>query len=141
MKRFFAVRQYPLDMDITLLIIRLVSAAVFIGAGWGKIQQPFSWMPNSMFPGFLLALAAFAEFAGGIAVALGLVTRLAALGLFFTMIGAVYLHAVALGHPFMDPAGGPSYQPAVSFLLFSLVLMVAGPGKISLDEKIFGKKI
>jgi putative oxidoreductase len=141
MKKYFNVRTYPMDLNVVLLIIRFICAYVFAMAGWGKIQNPMGWMgPNSPFPGFLLALAAIAEFAGGIALAFGLISRLAALGLVFTMIGAVYFHAFVMGDPFINMTGGASYQPAVCYLLFSLLLLVAGPGNLSLDVKIFGRK-
>ena len=86
-------------------------------AGWGKIQNPMGWMgPDSVFPGFLLLLAVVAGFGGGIALLLGLVPQLAALKIFCTMIGAIYLHKIVMGDPFM----------------------VIGAGRYSLDRRLFG---
>lgn len=139
MKRFFAARDQRTDMDLMLLLIRLVCGYAFILAGWGKIQNPMGWMgEGSGFPGIFQALAAIAEFVGGIALILGLLTRLAAFGLVCTMIVAVYMHAVIMGDPFVSLTGGSSYQLAAVYLLLALLLLVAGPGRFSVDRLLFG---
>ena len=139
MKKFFAPAHYGVTVDTVLLIVRVVTGIAFILHGWGKIQTPFSWMPGGSVPGVFQALAAVAEFGGGIALILGLVTRLASLGLFITMIVAALFHAVVRGDPFVSK-GGPSYEPATVYILISLILLVMGPGRFSLDRLIFGSK-
>lgn len=142
MKKFFSTPVHPMNEDLVLLLIRVFVGVIFIFAGWGKIQNPMGWMgENPPFPGFMLALAAFAEFAGGLALLLGVVSRLASLGLMCTMIGAIYLHKVVMGDPFANQTGPGSYQPAVLYFILSLVLFVMGPGRLSLDRKIFGAKV
>ena len=67
-----------MDMDVVLLLIRLVMGYAFILHGWGKIQNPMGWMgPDATVPGVLQLLAAVSEFGGGIALIIGLLTRLA----------------------------------------------------------------
>lgn len=69
-----------------LLPLRPVMGAAFLLHGWPKIQSPFGWMgPEAPFPAVLLALAALAEFAGGLALILGFLTRLGALGVIAVM--------------------------------------------------------
>lgn len=139
MKKFFSVRNLSVDIDCVLLLTRIVTGIAFILHGWGKIQNPMNWMgPDSPVPGFLQFLGAFAEFGGGIALIVGFLTRLAALGLGITMVVAVYLHAFIMGDPFvkMGPDGG-SFEPAAIYFLISLLFVVAGPGRYSLDKKIF----
>lgn len=139
MKKFFAVRSFPVDVDVILFIIRLVCGYAFILYGSMKIQNPFGWMgPESAVPAVFQGLAALSEFGGGIALILGLLSRLAALGIGCTMVGAIFFHAVVAGDPFMNPTGGPSYGPAAIYLLIAILLVVMGPGRISLDKKIFG---
>lgn len=138
MKKLFAIRQDTVQADITLLIVRLIAGVGMMLHGQGKIQNPFSWAGDS-FPGILQALAAFAEFGGGLALALGLLTRLSSLGIFFTMVVAAWTHAVVRGDPFVSK-GGPSYEPAVMYLIITLLIMVFGAGRYSLDAKIFGSK-
>ena len=138
MKQLFAVKNQSMSVDLVLLLIRIVVGIAFILHGQGKIQNPFGWMGDSM-PGIVQALVALAEFGGGIALILGVLTNLAAFGLFSTMIGAAFLHAIIKGDPFVGK-GGPSYELAVVYLMISLLLMVTGPGRFSLDRKIFGVK-
>lgn len=138
MKKFFAARHHATDADLTYLLLRFVMGAAFIFHGWGKIQSPMSWMgADSAIPGIFQFLAALSEFGGGICLILGFLTRLASLGLVFTMIVAVYFHAVILGDPFVSKVGG-SYELGALYLVLSLLFVVCGPGRFSLDSKIFG---
>jgi putative oxidoreductase len=141
MKKFFAPYNLPLGLDLALLLIRLVCGYAFILHGLGKIQHPMDWMgPQSTTPGFLQLLAAFSEFGGGIALILGLIVRLASLGILITMAVAVYTHAVAMGDPFMNPKGGSSFEPASVYFCVAVVLLAAGAGRFSLDKLIFGDR-
>lgn len=140
MKKFFATRPLAKDIDLVLLLFRVICGYAFMLHGWGKIQNPFVWMgPDSTVPGVLQALAALAEFGGGLAWILGLVTPLSSIGIGCTMAVAIYMHAVVMGDPFVSKGGG-SFEPATMFLLISLLLFVLGPGRFSVDRKIFGVK-
>lgn len=115
-------------VSIGLLLLRLVFGIAFILHGWGKIQAPMSWMgPDAPVPGFLQFLAAFAEFGGGIAIILGALTPLASLGLICTMVVAVFVH-VGKGDGFV---GG--FEPALVYLCISIMFLLAGPGRYSVD--------
>jgi putative oxidoreductase len=97
--------------------------------------------PDAPVPGFLQGLAALAEFGGGLAWILGLLTPLASLGLAITMAVAVAMHAFVLGDPFVATGpGGSAFEPAAIYFCISLLLMAAGPGRVSLDRKIFGPR-
>lgn len=140
MKKCFSVRDHSLDINLVLFLMRIITGYAFILHGWGKIQNPMNWMgPDSPVPGILQLLAAVAEFGGGIALILGLLTRLASAGLFVTMIVAMIFHAIILGDPFVSKGGG-SYELSTIYILISLLFMVMGPGRISIDQKIFGPK-
>lgn len=139
-KSFFSTSNQSTAISTGLLVLRVVAGLAFIYHGWGKIQNPMAWMgPEAQVPGFLQLLAAVAEFGGGIAWILGLLTRLASLGLIFTMIVAVLTHAVMLKHPFvnMTMTPGPSYELAAVYLAISIVLITTGAGKFSLDKLFF----
>lgn len=126
--------------DHILLILRIVVGLAFILHGLPKIQAPFSWMgPNSFAPGILLALAALSEFGGGIALILGLMTKLASLGLAFTMLVAVFFHAIIKGDSFVGKPGEGSYELALVYLVISILFIIYGGGKYSLDNKIYSK--
>lgn len=128
--------------SVGLLIFRCVAGLAFLQHGSGKIQDPFGWMgPESPVPGIFQALAALSEFGGGLAWLLGLGTPLASLGLACTMSVAVLLHAAVLKDPFVASApGGSSYEPALVYLCLALLLLLAGPGRYSLDRLVFGEK-
>ena len=123
--------------SLALLLLRVVAGVAFMMHGWGKIQNPFNWMGDSL-PGFLQALAALSEFGGGLAWILGLLTPLASLGILSTMAVAVYKHAIEWGHPFA--AAEKSYELAAIYLVIAVVLMAVGAGKLSLDRLFFGEK-
>jgi len=123
-----------------MLFLRVVGGVAMILHGWGKIQSPFSWMgPESPVPGIFQFLAALSEFGGGIAWIIGLVVPLASFGMLCTMVVATFMHAVINGDPFVGK-GGPSYELALLYLCISVLFIAAGPGKFSVDAKVFGTR-
>lgn len=139
MKKFLAVPVHSAPGEASLLLIRLVGGLAFMIHGWPKIQNPFGWMgPEGFAPGLFQALAALAEFGGGLAWMLGLLTPIASLGIAATMAVAAATHAFLRGDPFVAMGGGPAYELAVVYFCVALLLMAMGPGKFSLDRKIFG---
>jgi putative oxidoreductase len=141
LKRFFLVSPQPKMASMALLLLRLVAGLAFVYHGWGKIQSPFTWMgPEAPVPALFQFLAAFSEFGGGLAWMAGLLTPLASLGIGFTMVVAVAMHAVVMKDPFVNPTGGGSYELALLYLVIALVLIALGAGHFSLDAKVFGEK-
>lgn len=119
-------------LGVTLLFLRVVAGAAFMIHGWPKIQNPLEWMgADSPMPSFLQLLAALSEFGGGLAWMLGLVTPLASAGILCTMAVAVWTHGVVRGDPFVG--NGPTYEIAFVYAAIALLLMLCGPGQISLD--------
>jgi uncharacterized membrane protein YphA (DoxX/SURF4 family) len=83
---------------IAPLLLRLYLAPIMIQAGWNKLlgfDNTVAWFGNPdwglglPFPALLAALAAGTEFLGGIALVVGLGTRLVAIPLMFTMVIAM----------------------------------------------------
>ena len=119
-----------------LFFLRVVAGAAFMFHGWGKIHDPFGWMgAQSHTPGIMQALAAVSEFFGGLGWILGLLTPIASFGIWCTMLVAVGFH-VSTGSPFVGQGG---YEPALVYLVISTMLVLFGPGKISIDALIFGR--
>jgi len=140
-RRLLSVPQNPGLVDIALLLLRAVAGLAFMFHGWSKIQNPFGWMgPDALAPGIFQALAALSEFGGGLAWILGLLTPLASLGIAATMAVAFWLHAVLRGDPFVAAGGGGSYELAALYLCIALLLLAVGPGRLSLDRALFGRR-
>lgn len=119
------------------LLLRATLATVFIYHGLAKVSPEhhygISWAPeNAGIPGALQLLVAWGELLGGVAVALGLLTRYAAVGLIIIMIGAII--KVHWPHGFGMQSGGYEYNFVLIMLAAALVL--AGPGTFSLDRVI-----
>lgn len=126
------------QVDMALLVLRLVTGAVFIahGAqklfvfGIGGVTQSFAGMGIPL-PGVAAPLVAGLEFFGGIALVIGLLTRLAALGLAIDMLVALVL--VHARNGFFLPNG-------IEFVLLllgaSIALAIAGAGGASIDGAI-----
>lgn len=126
---------------VGLLIFRLVVGFAFILHGMSKIQNPMHWMdkmPGAP-PGFLQALAAISEFGGGIALILGLLTPLAALGIACTMAYALAKVHLPHGDAFVAP-GKPNFETPAFYLATMVMLILTGPGALSLDAQLFGRK-
>lgn len=142
MKQIFKPLPLSARASAGLLPLRVVCGLAFMFHGWGKIQNPFGWMgPDAGTPAVLQALAALSEFGGGLAWILGLLTPLASFGIACTMAVAAHLHAVVMKDPFVPTGPGQgAYELALIFLCVAVLLILAGPGRFSLDRLIFGEK-
>jgi putative oxidoreductase len=128
--------------DWGLLVLRLALGIIFIAHGGQKV---FGWFGghglDATVAGFgkmgipapLAYLAAFTELLGGVAVLLGVLTRLAALGLAVTMVVAMFMVHLKNGF-FMNGPGGPGIEYNVALLAMSLALVLAGPGRIAVGD-------
>src|SRR3954469_18985103 len=95
--------------SIGLLCIRAVAGTTLAFHGWPKIQHPFGWMgEGATVPGVFQACSALAEFGGGIALVLGFLTSIAALGVVSNMIVALAMVHVPHGDPLVAAKGGPA---------------------------------
>lgn len=75
--------------DLGLLLIRLMVGLVFVDSGYRHLQDPLARSKSiGMSKGFTVFLG-IAEVAGGLGVALGVLTQLAAFGLIALMLGAI----------------------------------------------------
>ncbi len=115
-------------------LARLTVGLVFIGTGWGTLHNlgdvtDFFASLHIPAPGFNARLAAATEFFGGVAVLIGLGTRLAALPLAFTMVVAILTAKRGDITGLTALVGLEEW----SYLVFFVWLAVAGAGPLSLD--------
>ena len=126
------------QIDTALAVLRLVLGVTFILHGGQKlfvygfdgVTGAFGQMGIPA-PGFFGPFVAFVEFFGGIAITLGLLTRLAALGIGSTMVVAIL--TVHLKQGFFNPGG---VEFPLSLLGSAIALLVAGAGAYSVDAVI-----
>ena len=87
--------------------------------------------------------AALTEFCGGILLLIGLLSRLAALGIVFVMGVAVFIvHWSPAGINIFHPewtAGAGGWEFAGVCLLLALTILLGGPGRLSIDARLFGR--
>lgn len=104
--------------------------------GYG-LEGTGQWMASiGLQPGLLMAaLAGAAEFFGGLALLLGLLTRPAAALTAFTMLIAVF--SVHIGNGFFMANNG--YEYAFVLLVAALSLLISGGGRYSVDGLISAK--
>ena len=127
-----------------LLVIRLYWGISFAMTGWGKLMHLdktagyFESLHIPM-PKLNAIMAGSAECVGGALLALGLFARPASIPLIGTMLVAYYTaDREALMAITSDPDKFISATPFL-FLLASLIVLVFGSGKLSLDALIFRK--
>lgn len=126
---------------VGLLLLRLVTGLAFMLHGWPKMQNMTGWMgPDAPVPGAAQAAAALSEFGGGLLLILGLLTPLASVFLAGTMTVAIYMAHLSQGHPFVGKPGQPSYELAAVYLVIVVTLLLLGPGKLSVDALLFGRR-
>lgn len=124
-----------------LLLIRAYWGWQFWQAGWGKlsdISKPIEYFTSLgvPLPVFTAHFIALLETGGGILLILGLGSRLIALPLVVDMVMAyVFGDREALGSIFSDPDKFYAAAP-YTFLFASLLILIFGPGWLSLDTLI-----
>jgi len=123
--------------DIALLALRLVVGIAFVLHGYPKIQHPLTWM-SSLVPGtpaFLQAIAAFAEFGGGIALVVGFATPLFAFLIACNMLVAIFVVLIPHGAVFIsEDSAKPTFELALVYLVCAVTLILIGAGAYSIDS-------
>ena len=131
-----AIAPLILRVGLGLALIPHGAQKLFGWFGGDGLQGTAQWMESiGLQPGLLMAaLAGGAEFFGGLALLLGLLTRPAAALTAFTMLVAIF--SVHWSSGFFLSNGG--YEYGFVLLIASLSLLVSGGGRFSLDRRMAG---
>jgi putative oxidoreductase len=124
-----------------LLVVRLYWGWQISQNGWGKLHNlshvtEFFASLGLPAPAFTATFVASFEFVGGILLAIGLLSRIAALGIVIDMFMAYWMaDRASLLAFFSDPGKFSNADPFIFFFV-GLIILIVGPGKLSLDTLI-----
>jgi putative oxidoreductase len=114
--------------DEALLLMRLLVGVVFISSGWSHTKDPVARAKSiGMNPGFTRFLG-IAELAGGLGVAVGVLTQVAALGLILIMLGAIQ-KKISVWHTGFWGKGSDGWHYDLLFVAMCLVIATTGGGR------------
>lgn len=121
-----------LRVPIGLILAAHGAQKLFGWFGGSGLEGTGQWMASiGLAPGYLMALlAGSAEFFGGLALVLGLLTRPAAVVVAFTLLVAMF--SVHIGNGLFMSNNG--YEYALTLLAGTLSLLIQGAGRFSLDQ-------
>ncbi len=115
--------------DLALLLMRLLVGAVFVTSGWSHVRDPVARGKSiGVSPAFTRALGV-AELAGGLGVALGGLTQLAAIGLILVMLGAIQKKIFVWRTGFWGKHGTDGWHYDLMLALMCLVIAATGGGR------------
>jgi putative oxidoreductase len=123
----------------SLLILRVVLGVTFLIHGVAKFQMGLGnvagWFESIGIMGFLGYVVAFVELLGGIALIVGIGTRVASAIIALVMLGAIFTAKLSIGFMGAEAAG---YELDLALLAMAVALVINGSKLFSLDGKLFG---
>jgi len=135
------------NVEVGILFIRITLGVVFIAHGYQKL---FMTGPGSIagffgsigipLPALFAWVVSLVEFFGGICVILGVLTRYVAVLLAIIMIVAIFAAKLQLGL-IAPPGRGTGYELDLVLLGGALMLLIAGPGRLSLERVLLGREV
>lgn len=140
----------PIWTDLSLMLARVALGLMFLISGWTKMTQvgfssfvngPFkqltpAWLPESVATPLGYAIPAL-ELVCGLALTLGLFSRIAAGILFLLLVS--FTIALMTAYGFRGGEDKMAFHPNLVFIPLAMILTVVGPGRMSLDPLYFQK--
>jgi putative oxidoreductase len=128
-------RVYAAFGDLTFALMRVIAGGALMTHGYGKVTDPFGavGMVESLgfVPGtFWSPLLSFSEFFGGLLLALGLLTRPAAVATSIILLVTIYYHWI-----FKDQ-GWSGSEKSILWVGMTLFFAAHGGGRLSVDRRI-----
>jgi putative oxidoreductase len=128
---------------VALTVLRVILGFLFAAHGWQKFtewtiagtQASFSKMGVPA-ADIMAPAVAVLELAGGVALILGILTRVVAALLVLDMLGALFLVHAPAG---VFAANG-GYELVLLLAAAAFALALTGPGRLSVDRALFGRR-
>ena len=128
-------------MALGLTLVRIIVGVVFLVHGSQKLFvfglggiTGFFTQAGIPLPMVAAPVVTFVEFLGGIALILGVFTRVAAILLAIDMMGAIaFVHGK---NGFFLPTG---YEYALTLFVLNLALAIGGPGEYAIESRFMGR--
>ena len=112
--------------DFSLLLLRLMVSLVFVTSGVNHLKDPAGRSKSiEMSKAFTIFLG-IAEVCGGLGVAVGVLTQVAAIGLILTMLGAIQ-KKIFVWHIGFWANNGWNYE--IMLVVMNLVIVATGGGR------------
>ncbi|MDR7075878.1 putative membrane protein YphA (DoxX/SURF4 family) [Neobacillus niacini] len=125
--------------EIGKVIVRAVLGLTFFIHGLSKFQggitNTVGFFDSIGIPGFMAYVVALIELIGGIALIVGLGTRIVSILFALIMAGAIFSAKLSLG--FLGNGQMAGYELELILLVISIYFVLADKSQISLDQKIF----
>lgn len=127
--------------EVSTLILRVILGVIFFIHGLvkfqGGIENISGWFESIGLPGALAYIVASVEMVGGLAVVIGLGTRIVSVLLSLVMIGAIIKVKLAVG--FLGNGQMAGYELDLAFLAMAVVIAINGSNIFALDHLILNK--
>ena len=115
--------------DVAVLLMRLLVGAVFVTSGWSHTKDPVARGKSIGLPPGFTRFLGIAEVAGGLGVAVGILTQLAALGLILVMLGAIHKKIFVWHTGLWGKHGTDGWHYELMFVVMCLVIATTGGGR------------
>ena len=133
----------PQRTALAITLVRLIVGVVFLVHGSQKLFSiglpgitGFFTQIGIPLPGIAAPVVAFVEFLGGIALILGIFTRIAAILLAIDMCGAIlFVHGK---NGFFLPNG---FEYALTMLVANIAIAIGGPGGYAVESRFMGRGV
>jgi putative oxidoreductase len=113
--------------DLGILLLRLITGLVFATSGYSHLKDPTARAKDIGMPKSFTIFLGIGEVAGGLGVAVGVLTQLAAFGLILIMFGAIQKKIFVWHTGFWgEKASGWHYD--LIFVLMNLVIAFTNGG-------------
>jgi putative oxidoreductase len=115
--------------DFAVLLMRLLVGAVFATSGWSHTRDPIARGKSIGLPPGITRFLGLAELAGGLGVAFGVLTQVAALGLILVMLGAIQKKIFVWHTGFWGKHGTDGWHYDLLFVVMCLVIATTAGGR------------